>query len=354
MSLSSEVVLKNIKADAVIVTDPYNIRYISGFRGGEATLYISENQRVLITDSRYTEAAKKESDFEVVEFNLNNKKTDILNSCIEKDAAKKVAYEDNAMLCRDFNILKSKLSAVEEFLPVAEALNDLRQIKSSEEIEYIRKAAAIADAAFDKILGFLKPGLTELEVACELEYYMRKCGGEGTSFDTIVASGLNSSMPHAIPGTKKLEKGDFVTMDFGCKYNGYCSDMTRTVVIGSANEKQKKIYDTVLNANLMALDFLKANVKGKDVDKIARDYIYANGYKGCFGHGLGHSVGLFIHESPRLSISEETVLVENMIETVEPGIYVPGFGGVRIEDLVVVKKEGYELLSHSPKKLIEL
>lgn len=354
MSLSSEVVLKNIKADAVIVTDPYNIRYISGFRGGEATLYISENQRVLITDSRYTEAAKKESDFEVVEFNLNNKKTDILNCCIEKDAAKKVAYEDNAMLCRDFNILKSKLSAVEEFLPVAEALNDLRQIKSSEEIEYIRKAAAIADAAFDKILGFLKPGLTELEVACELEYYMRKCGGEGTSFDTIVASGLNSSMPHAIPGTKKLEKGDFVTMDFGCKYNGYCSDMTRTVVIGSANEKQKKIYDTVLNANLMALDFLKANVKGKDVDKIARDYIYANGYKGCFGHGLGHSVGLFIHESPRLSISEETVLVENMIETVEPGIYVPGFGGVRIEDLVVVKKEGYELLSHSPKKLIEL
>ena len=200
----------------------------------------------------------------------------------------------------------------------------------------------------------MKPGMTELEAAAELEYLMKQEGAEDLSFNTIVASGLNSSMPHAIPGTKQFEKGDFITFDFGCKYKGYCSDMTRTVVLGKASDKQKEIYNVVLKAQLAGLDALKAGKSGASVDKVARDIIADAGYGEYFGHGLGHSVGLFIHENPRLSPSDDTILKENMIETVEPGIYVPGLGGVRIEDMVVVTKEGHINLAHSPKELIEL
>jgi len=243
---------------------------------------------------------------------------------------------------------------VDTWVPLKGDVDALRQIKSEEELEYLEKAEAIGDLAFEKILTILKPGMTELEVAAELEYQMKKAGAENFSFSTIVASGLNSSMPHAIPGEKKLEEGDFVTMDFGCTYKGYCSDMTRTVVLGKASEKQKEIYNTVLKAQLAALDAIKAGVTGKSVDKVARDIITEAGYGECFGHGLGHSVGLFIHEEPRLSPAGETVLEENMIETVEPGIYVPGFGGVRIEDMVAVTKDGCKNFTHSPKELIEI
>ena len=239
-------------------------------------------------------------------------------------------------------------------VPLGGSVNELRCIKTQEELENIRKAEEIGDRAFEFILGVIKPGMTELEVAAELEYHMKRNGAWKTSFDTIVASGFNSSMPHAVPGMKKIEKGDFITMDFGCVYNGYCSDMTRTVVAGRADDRQKKIYYTVLEAQKIALDRIRAGLKGKEIDKAARDYIDAAGYKGCFGHGLGHSVGLYIHEEPRLSVTGETVLQENMIETVEPGIYIPGYGGVRIEDLVVVTKTGHVNFTHSDKKLIEL
>ncbi len=183
---------------------------------------------------------------------------------------------------------------------------------------------------------------------------MKKNGATGLSFDTIVASGIHSSMPHAIPDDKIIANGDFVTMDFGCVYNGYCSDMTRTIVVGKANDEQRKIYQTVLDAHLLAMDAIREGMICKDVDQIARDYIKNAGYGTYFGHGLGHSVGLYIHESPALNTRDTTVLVEGMIETVEPGIYIPGFGGVRIEDMGVVRKNGYETFTHSPKNLIEL
>lgn len=337
---------------AVLITDPFNMRYISGFRG-EGILYISGKQNVLITDSRYTEAAEKESDFEVMEENRDNKRAAILKRCIEQDEAEVLGYEDCSMLCYEFAVFSSELP-VKQWVPMGQSVNDLRQIKTSEELEYLRKAESIGDAAFNAILNFLKPGLTELEVAAQLEYEMKRHGAEGFSFDSIIASGLHSSMPHAIPDDKKLESGDFVTMDFGCLYKGYCSDMTRTVVIGKANDKQKEIYDIVLKAQEAALGIIKAGLKGCEVDKVARDVITEAGYGNCFGHGLGHSVGLFIHEEPRLSPADQTVLQVNMIETVEPGIYVPGFGGVRIEDMVVVTKDGCENLTHSPKNLIEL
>jgi Xaa-Pro aminopeptidase len=196
--------------------------------------------------------------------------------------------------------------------------------------------------------------MTELEAAAELEYFMKKEGAEDLGFNTIIASGLNSSMPHAIPSEKPFEEGDFITFDFGCKYKGYRSDMTRTVVLGKASEKQKEIYNIVLKAQLAALDAIKAGMKGCEVDKVARDIITEAGYGEYFGHGLGHSVGLEIHEEPRLSVTSETVLQANMIETIEPGIYIPGFGGVRIEDMILVTEEGHINYAHSPKELIEI
>lgn len=349
-------ILEELNLDAVLITDPYNMRHISGFRGGEGVLYISAAQKVLVTDSRYTEQAEKESDFTVVEENREHKREQILKECMEKEQKGDVfamGYEDGSLLCSQFDKLKESLP-VRKWQPLGARIDSLRVIKTEEELKYLAKAEEIGDRAFAKLLPLLKPGMTELEAAAELEYLMKKEGAEDLSFNTIVASGLNSSMPHAIPGEKKLEEGDFVTFDFGCKYKGYCSDMTRTVVLGKANEKQKEIYHIVLKAQLAALDVLKAGMSGSSVDKVARDIITEAGYGEYFGHGLGHSVGLFIHENPRLSPSDDTILQPGTIETVEPGIYVPGFGGVRIEDMVVVTEEGCVNFSHSPKELIEI
>ena len=258
------------------------------------------------------------------------------------------------MTCSELFRLQEALPFVKDWVRLKSTADDLRRIKTPEEIRNIAAAAAIADKAFEEMLKILKVGMTEKEAAAQLEFLMKKFGAEGTSFDTIFASGIHSSMPHAVPTDKKIEEGDFVTMDFGCKVNGYCSDMTRTIVMGKASDKQKEVYNTVLQANERAMAQVRAGVAGKDIDAIARDYIKEAGYGEYFGHGLGHSVGLYIHENPRFSPSEEQIIEANDTETIEPGIYIPGWGGVRIEDLIVVKEDGYELLSHSPKQLIEL
>lgn len=349
-------ILNELNLDALVITDPYNMRHVSGFRGGEGALYISRTQKVLITDSRYTEQAAKESDFTVTEEHRSHKREQILAECMEKEGKSgefAMGYEDESLLCSEFHRMQEALK-VSQWVPLGDRIDGLRAVKTKEELEYLAKAEEIGDKAFAKLLPLLKPGMTELEAAAELEYLMKKEGAENLSFSTIVASGLNSSMPHAIPGEKKLEEGDFITFDFGCKYKGYCSDMTRTVVLGKASEKQKEIYQVVLKAQLAALDALRAGVSGSSVDKVARDIITEAGYGEYFGHGLGHSVGLFIHENPRLSPADDTILQPGMIQTVEPGIYVPGFGGVRIEDMVIVTEEGHINLAHSPKELIEL
>ena len=272
--------------------------------------------------------------------------------CYELEAGK----EGIAAALREY-FPEKKEAAGEGFIswkPLGDLIERERRIKTPEELKLLRKAEAIGDKAFSDILNILKPGMTELEVAAELEYSMKKNGATGLSFDTIAASGINSSMPHAIPGTKKLENGDFLTMDFGCLYEGYCSDMTRTVVIGKASDEQKKIYNIVLKAQTEAVSGIRAGLKCIDVDRIARSIIEEAGYGRYFGHGLGHSVGLYIHESPALNTRDETVLVEGMIETIEPGIYIPGFGGVRIEDMGAVTKDGYDNFASSPKELIEI
>lgn len=349
-----EKLRKQNRLDAILVSDGFNMRYISGFSGATGFLYISKNRNVLLTDSRFTVQAKLETkDFEVIEISLTKNYGVLIEQFILEDRVEVLGFEDQHI--RFCEYLKfNQIWKIKEWVSLGDALNHLRMVKTEDEIQKLTKAEEIGDKAFADILNILKPGMTEIEVAAELEYRMKKNGASGFSFETIAASGINSSMPHATPSNKPLENGDFLTMDFGCIYEGYCSDMTRTVVIGKASDKQKEIYQIVLKAQLAALSAIRAGKKGSEIDKVARDIIEKEGYGDCFGHGLGHSVGLYIHEEPRLSKLGNVVLEENVIETVEPGIYIPGFGGVRIEDMVIVKKVGYLNLTHSPKELIEI
>jgi Xaa-Pro aminopeptidase len=346
-------ILKKLSIDAVLISNGNNMRYISGFAGATGYLYISEKRHAVVTDFRYTIQAEMEAEgYEVITIG-NGGYVEAINDILRSEHVGRLGFEAEDMLYADYSKLKEKLD-LKELVPIGNEITRLRRIKSPKELEYIEKAEAIGDQVFTEILNFIKPGMTELEVAARIEYLLKVSGAQGLSFPAIVASGINSSMPHAVPSYKKIENGDFLTMDFGCIYEGYCSDMTRTIVVGKASDKQKEVYDTVLKAQLAALDFLKAGYQGKEVDKVARDIIYNAGYEGCFGHGLGHSVGLFIHENPRLSQLEEDIIEAGMIETVEPGIYMKGFGGVRIEDLVVVTEDGNVNYTHSDKKLIEL
>lgn len=343
-------VLKELNISSVIISDANNLRYLSGFSGGEGYLYISSEKHILLTDSRYTLQAKNEADgWEIIEASGNGY-LEKLKDIAENDS--KIGFENNNISYNEYlgfkNIFGDKLCHLDS------NIDKLRTVKNDKEIEYIKKAAEIADKVFLKVLNKISKNVTEKEIAAYIDYNLKLLGADGNSFDTIVASGENSAMPHAVPTDKKIASGDFITMDFGCKVNGYCSDMTRTVVFGKASLKQKEIYDTVLEAQVSALNNFKAGAFGRDIDKISRDIIKNAGYGEYFGHGLGHSVGLFIHESPRLSPSESGTIPENCVITVEPGIYMPGFGGVRIEDLVVVKNGGIENITHSDKNLIEL
>lgn len=345
---------QELPAEAVLVSSEHNMRYLGGFCGGEGYLFLTRERSVVIVDSRYTTQAKEEApDFEVVEIGGDRGFGEVIGELIRETKTERLLFEDKYLTYETFMGLKEKCSSI-EWVPAGELLDGLRAVKSEEELALIKKAEAIGDRAFARILNDLRPGMTELEVAAKLEYYMREEGTAKNSFDSIVASGLHSAMPHAIPSEKKIEKGDFVTMDFGCIYKGYCSDMTRTVVVGKADEKQKEIYNVVLQAQLAAIEAIRPGRKGSEVDAVARSVIADAGYGAYFGHGLGHSVGLLIHENPSLSPKCHVVLQENVIETVEPGIYVPGFGGVRIEDLVCVTADGCENYTHSPKELIEL
>ncbi|MGP1406292.1 M24 family metallopeptidase, partial [Filifactor alocis] len=230
----------------------------------------------------------------------------------------------------------------------------LRAVKDEEEIDNLRQAAAIADKGFLHVLDIVKPGMTEKELALELEFFMRKQGASGLSFTTIVASGIRSSMPHGVASDKVIEKNDMLTLDFGCMYNGYCSDMTRTFVVGTADERQKELYNIVLETQLKVLEAIKPGARCKEIDALSREIIGGYGYGEFYGHGLGHGVGLEIHELPVLNGTSEFVLEENMVVTDEPGIYLPDFGGVRIEDTVLVTKDGYDLISRSTKEFIEI
>ncbi len=342
--------------DVALIGSAYNREYLSGFTGSNATLFITKDKQIIITDFRYLEQVSIQCpDFTVVDQAPIGMQATILKLIGEEKANKadlKVAIEGDHVTVNEYEKLKDSANIVS----TSGLIEEFRQIKDDNELENLAKAEAIGDIAFKEIVPFIEAhwhdGLTEAEIALEIECIMRRNGATGTSFDTIVAAGAKSSLPHAVPDNSKVKKGDFIVMDFGCRYNGYCSDMTRTVVVGEASEKHKEIYNTVLKAQLAALAGAKVGMLGKEVDKIARDIIKDAGYGDKFGHGLGHSVGVEIHEEPRFSVADENVIKEGMVITVEPGIYEPGFGGVRIEDMVVMTKDGVKNLTHSPKELI--
>jgi Xaa-Pro aminopeptidase len=325
---------------------------MTGFTGTAGVAVISEDKAVFITDFRYTEQAAKEVEgYEIVQH--TGPIHEEVASVVSKLGIKKLGFEQDHLTYQAYSFYNKSLTGA-EFVPVSGAVEKLRLIKSPAEIKILKEATEIADAAYKHILTYVKPGLKEIEVANELEFFMRKNGAVSSSFDIIVASGYRSALPHGVASDKEIEKGDFVTLDFGAYYKGYCSDITRTFAVGEPSDELKKIYSTVLEAQLRGMNGIKPGMTGKEADALTRDYISEQGYGEYFGHSTGHGLGMEVHEGPALSLRSDTVLEPGMVVTVEPGIYVAGLGGVRIEDDTVVTKTGNESLSHSPKDLIIL
>lgn len=340
--------------EAMLITSDCNRFYFTGFKSSAGTVVITKSNSYLLIDFRYIEKAK--SVVKSCEVILSQRIDSEIKEILENNGISKLYVEALNLSISQFEAYKNTFVGIE--VSSSDEMNKyiekIRSIKTEQEIEYIKKAQDFTDRTFSYILERIEAGRTERDVMLDMEFYMRKIGSEGIAFDTIAVSGKKSSMPHGVPSDKKIEKGDFITMDFGSVFNGYRSDMTRTVAVGYVTDEQKRIYDTVLKAQLAALDAVKAGVVCKDIDKIARDIIYNEGYEGCFGHGLGHSVGIEIHESPNFNMRDETVLESGTVMTVEPGIYVENFCGVRIEDMVVATENGCINLTHSKKDLIIL
>lgn len=329
-----------------------NTRYISGFTGSTAYLLITPDKRILITDDRYVDQAKEEcSDFEII--NYDNSYTKKLKEVVKKIGLNKIGIEVKGMTLKLYEKINKTLDEV-ELVETEGIIESLRTVKDKEEIQYMKQASQIAEAAFEYILDYFKPGVKEKELALEFEYYMKKNGAEGLAFDLILCSGNRTTHQHGVPSDKVIEKGDFVVMDFGAKYRGYCSDITRTFVMGKATQEQKKVYNTVKESQQLGLDLLKAGIKTKNVCQQARKIIEDAGYGDYTGYGLGHGLGLEVHEQPGLKAKEDIVLEKGNVVTVEPGIYISGWGGVRIEDTVVIEENGCRNLTNLPKDLIEI
>ena len=337
--------------DGALVTGLTAIRYYSGFTSDEAALVVTMKHASLLTDFRYTIQAREQSpDFEVVESGRGALLPDV-DRLLKADGCQRVAFEDRTMTVSTFE--KYKALAF-EFVPFSDEMNKPRLVKTADEIACLQRAQNMADEGFKTLLSRIGSGMTEKEVAAELDYINAKLGSECPSFDTIVGSGPNGAMCHAIPGDRRLQKGDLVVLDFGCVYNGYHSDMTRTFAVGQVDDFSRRIYDIVLTAQQKALDALKAGVTGKALDAVARDYIAAQGYGETFGHSLGHGFGLMIHEAPYASTVSDWTFEPGMTITVEPGIYIEGRLGVRTEDCCVVTETGKIDLVSSTKELLSV
>lgn len=338
-------------ADAALISSKTNKRYFTGFASDDGYLLLTKSEAFLLTDFRYTEAAKKAAKgVQITEF---KKLSETLGEMVKKLDIKHILLEGSGFTINEALRIEKMLEPAEVIKnqKLDEAINKLRIVKTSSEVEKIMKAQRITECALSEILPIIKEGAVERDLALELEYRIKKLGAEDISFDLITIAGANTSMPHGVPGDYKIKNGDFVTFDIGAVFDGYHSDMTRTFAIGSISQKQERVYKTVFEAQQKALDAVRAGVKAGDIDKTARDYIYQAGYEGCFGHSTGHGVGLDIHELPTVSSENDTVLQSGMVITVEPGIYIPGEFGVRIEDTVVVTSDGCINLCSLPKDL---
>lgn len=342
--------LEQEQIDAFMIQSAINRRYISGFTGTFGTVFITKKKAYFITDFRYVAQANEQAKgFEVIE---NRNMLEAVYEQCQAEEIKTLAYEEEHTTVSMYNQLQT-YSAI-ELVGVAGVIEQMRMIKTPDELAKIKTAASISDKAFERILQDIKAGVTELEICNKLEMYMREEGATSSSFDMIIASGHRSALPHGVASTKKIEENDFVTLDFGALYEGYCSDMTRTVVVGSPSTQLEKVYHIVNDALTLGIAEVKAGASCSAVDTTVRNFITEHGYGEQFGHGLGHSFGLEIHESPYFAKTSEEVLSPQMVMTIEPGIYIPDVGGVRIEDDVIVTEDGCDVITHSPKELIRL
>jgi Xaa-Pro aminopeptidase len=350
--LRKSIAKENIDGFLVLVAE--NRRYLSGFTGEDTqfdesagALIISDANLILATDSRYELQAKNEASlYEVTTYKESLAKK--LPQILDGMQIKTLGFESNRISYRQYNDISKEFKKIDspvELKPTENLVENLRIIKTDPEIDVIKTSLSIAESAFTDCLQIIQPGITEKENAWEMEKRMRESGADGLSFPVIVAAGSNSALPHAIPGSRKIKAGEPLLFDWGVKFNGYCSDISRTVVIGKPDKTFEKVFQTVFDAQRMAIDAVKPGISSKAVDKIARNYISAKGFEGKFGHGLGHGTGLAIHEAPRLSPIKDIPLQIGMVSTIEPGIYLPGWGGVRLENMIVVRKDGAEVLN---------
>lgn len=341
--------LPGLDVEGLLFFGEANIRYLTGFSGSEGVLLVGMDRSVLLVDGRYTTQAKEETaGCDIVEF---SDRTNGMIGVISDLGLKQVGIESSTVTLDSFLTLQDRAIGV-SLRPLSEEIERIRIVKDADEIALLREAAQISACALTETLEYIEPGVSEQDVAAILEMRMRQAGGEKPSFETIVASGSNAALPHATPGSREIQEGDFVTIDYGTVRGGYHSDETCTVAVGGGiTEKQASVYALVKEAHDRAIDAVRAGVPCRDIDAVARGYIDEAGYGACFAHGTGHGVGLEVHEPPRLSGRAEDILEEGMIVTVEPGIYIPGLWGVRIEDTVMVEKNGCEILTKMSKDL---
>ena len=343
--------MREEQIDGLLVASPINRRYITGFTGTAGVALITEDEAVFITDFRYTaQAVEEATNFTIIEHKVAI--VDEIAKQIKQLHIEKLGFEQDHITYAIYKQYEEKFFTM--LVPVTNIIESLRLIKTPTELQLLRDAAEIADAAFDHILTVIQPGVKEITVANELEFFMRDQGATSSSFDIIVASGYRSALPHGVASEKEIVSGELVTMDFGALYKGYCSDITRTVAVGTISEELNNIYHIVLEAQKRGVAGIKAGMTGKEADDLTRSYITEKGYGANFGHSTGHGIGLEVHENPRLAASSTDVLIENMVVTVEPGIYVSNVGGCRIEDDIIITETGNEVITHSPKELITL
>ena len=347
--LRQELIQKNI--DAMLITSRHNIEYYSGFTGTESYIFISKDKQFVFTDSRYTQQAKQQTSF----FTLNEYKGDAYTTIcdvINNNSIKNIGFDDKNMTFSIYNKFSEKLTS--KLVPTGDLLNRMRMKKDEDELFLIEQAVNIADRAFEHIINYIKPGVIEREVAAQLEFFMKKEGAQGIAFDTIVASGARSSLPHGVASMKAIESGDAIILDYGAIYKGYCSDISRTVFVGKPDPELLDIYKIVLRAQTLAQEEAQSKMEVKQIDMLARQHINDCGYGDFFGHGLGHGIGLEIHEEPGLSPYRSGIMEDDMVVTMEPGIYLPNKGGVRIEDVVVFINGRPKILTKASKEIITL
>lgn len=344
--------LKELGVDGMLITKSVNRMYLSGFTGSSGALVIGGGGMKLVTDFRYTQqAGMQATGFDVVTHSAGGYYKEVMDVA-RGLGIKRLGFEASEMSVEEYRYFESCSDAI-ELIAIKGAVEAQRVVKESGELDAIRRACRLTDRLFEYVLDTIKPGMSERQLAREMEIWMIR-NGMKSSFQTIVASGERGAMPHGVASDKLMAEGELVTIDFGGFLDYYTSDMTRTICLGKADKKQKEIYSYVLEAQMAGLDAARAYVKGKDVDSKAREVIKSKGYGQYFGHGLGHGVGLEVHEEPRFSVTDETCILPGMVLSVEPGIYIPGWGGVRIEDLVIITDGSAEVLYEAPKQLIEI